>query len=293
MTRTFESQDFSDVYSQLIDDLIESPLHSVSPRGQKTVELTDVLLRFSAHQIPLIRNKMRNASSTYLAGELIWYYAGANDLQFIDQYSKFWSTISNQDLTCNSSYGHLLFSIATPFDICQYSYALKTLLSDSDSRRAYIHFARPSLQNRGSKDIPCTLSGIFTIRDKALHLSIQMRSSDMWYGIIYDVPFFVSLLQMMRLHLLSKIRTLRIGYLTLFLNSAHIYRKQLKTFEKMYEHDITQITIPNVEEPLITFTGAPTANVSRLYNYARIYSVDDLLNWLENHSLTNTGELSW
>lgn len=75
------------------------------------------------------------------------------------------------------------------------------LRRDPSSRRAVVHVARDNdlaatfdgAQNKmRAGEMPCTLSWQFLVRDGELHMIATMRSSDLVWGMSYDVPSFVS-----------------------------------------------------------------------------------------------------
>jgi len=288
--QVFESPKFSEVYAQLVRDCLYVPSEHPISRGKRMLELTNTVIQFPADAIPIIQNPIRSANQNYLAGEFIWYYSGSNSLDFIQDYSKFWKDIASPNRTCNSAYGNLLFREPLTSRMSQYEYAYRTLIGDQESRRATMLFYKPLYQDIHSKDIPCTLSATFHIRSNVLNLNVHMRSSDLHYGLIYDVPFFVSLTQQMANHLRSVFKHILLGNVTIFFDSVHIYKDNLDLFKRMAYESFSQIEMPMVQENLITQQGYPTHNTTRLYNDAYVYTDDELFNWLETKSLTNTHE---
>jgi hypothetical protein len=79
------------------------------------------------------------------------------------------------------------------------------LLKDHDSRRALVLINRANDQiyavDHGSKDVPCTLSLQFFVRDNKLHLHAHMRSNDVFWGLTYDLFSFTMLQEVMMLEL--------------------------------------------------------------------------------------------
>lgn len=73
--------------------------------------------------------------------------------------------------------------------------AVELLQRDPDSRQAVMTFfdGRRDL-NRDKRDIPCTVSAQFLLRDGRLDLGVSMRSNDLWLGTPYDLVQF-SILQ--------------------------------------------------------------------------------------------------
>jgi len=85
----------------------------------------------------------------------------------------------------------------------------------------------------GNKDFPCTLHGIFMIRDNKLHLTINMRSNDLMLGLVYDMPWFVSLMYKMVDELKDLYPELEVGYYTHIVHSLHIYERDNEKIERM------------------------------------------------------------
>jgi hypothetical protein len=86
-----------------------------------------------------------------------------------------------------------------------------------------------------TKDVPCTLSMQYTIRNGALEAGVCMRSSDAWLGLPYDLFNFCMLQRAVAGEL--KVRP---GSLTLFIGSSHLYERNLEAAAR----------IINVEEEL-------------------------------------------
>ena len=74
-----------------------------------------------------------------------------------------------------------------------------------------------------SKDVPCTLTIQFIIRDYRLHMIANMRSSDLWWGWTYDLVQF-GLLQACMAEALGY----DVGTLTISAGSLHVYERHYK-----------------------------------------------------------------
>ena len=71
------------------------------------------------------------------------------------------------------------------------------------------------------------------IRDNKLNLTINMRSNDMTLGLVYDLPWFVSLMYKMRDELTDAYPDLEIGAYTHMVHSLHIYDRDEDKILKM------------------------------------------------------------
>jgi thymidylate synthase len=162
--------------------------------------------------------------------------------------SKFWAKLDNGDGSINSSYYYLLKGLQdhgdpilearrsdngigihrTPWD-----WALQALKSDKDTRQAFMRISRPEHQWRGCADQPCTMHLTWSIREDKLHLSTVMRANDVVKGTVYDIPFFMMLMEEMLLDLKSTYPNIQIGSYTHFAHSMHIYSSSLEIAKNM------------------------------------------------------------
>ena len=77
------------------------------------------------------------------------------------------------------------FTSQNQFDRCYYE-----LSRFPDSRRAVINIFDSHQENFDGKDVACTISLQFLLRDKKLHLITTMRSEDVFLGYCYDTFIF-------------------------------------------------------------------------------------------------------
>ena len=85
----------------------------------------------------------------------------------------------------------------------------------------------------GNKDHICTMHGMFTIRDNQLNLSMVMRSSDLYLGLVFDLPFFGMLQMMMLSELSSHYPDIELGTYRHLSHSLHIYDRNQESVLKM------------------------------------------------------------
>jgi thymidylate synthase len=183
-----------------------------SPRGQATREIlghqTRVDMRF-----PIVTNPDRKMGYKFMAAEAAWILSGDDRVSTISPFSRAISKFSDNGETFFGAYG--------PKIIDQLAYIVKTLEHDPDSRQAVINIWR---ENPGkSKDIPCSISVQFLIRNNKLHCQYTMRSSDAWLGWVYDVFNFSMLSGVVLLGLGDIYPQLKLGTLTLTAGSQHLY----------------------------------------------------------------------
>jgi len=224
---------FTECYISLLDEVYNSYDFISSPRNQKIKEKLGVTftIKNPRHRYPFVEG--RKFSPTYLAAELLWYLSGNNQTSWISKYSKFWSRISDDGKTANSAYGARLFKnnpIIASGRLNQWQYVKDELSKDPDSRRAIMHIRVPADSIDAKLDVPCTLSLQFFIRDEKLHMITNMRSSDLIFGIAYDIPAFTFFQEMLAVDL-----GVGLGSYTHTSNSLHIYERHFLMTENILD----------------------------------------------------------
>ena len=117
--------------------------------------------------------------------------------------------------------------------IDQLPYIVKSLITDRTTRQAVLTIWRP--RPYPSKDIPCTVSMQWLIRDDQLHCITNMRSNDIWLGAPYDI-FTFSMVSNYLLLLINECTTSKVSLGLLYLNAAslHLYIQHWEEAEKAY-----------------------------------------------------------
>jgi thymidylate synthase len=206
--------DINIVWKKLISDLINQ-VGTYSPRGAATKEILGYQTQIDMNNCVLDVPK-RNIGKSFRYAEAAWILSGDNRVKTIAPYSKMISQFSDDGVRFFGSYG--------PKIVDQISYVIDTLHQDKNSRQAVINIWREKPPK--SKDIPCTCSLQFLVRDNKMQCIATMRSSDAWLGWPYDVFNFtcVSIYTLLQLkHLYNELYTL--GTLTVNAGSQHIYER--------------------------------------------------------------------
>jgi thymidylate synthase len=260
-----ERSTFAFAYQKLCNTILALPEHEVGPRGLQTKEIRNVQLTIENPLSNLFWTEYRQPDEHYLAGELLWYFRASNLLEDIQPYSKFWDRLVNPDRrTLNSAYGYLLFADVNSSGFSEWGWAYTKLVQDKNTRQAIIRFNKPVHSFEGNKDFVCTLTGIFHIRENKLYFTINMRSSDMWFGLTYDIPFFTLLQQQMRLLLLDVYPELKFGTFTINLASAHIYERNYEDVNKMLADTIETDQLPEMKVLFVDNVGNMTNEFKQL-----------------------------
>lgn len=166
----------------------------------------------------IVRSPLRKMSMRYAVGELLWYASGQPTLKGIENFTKAWRRMSDDGETVNSNYGE---KIQNYYGFNQLEYVEKCLEKDELSRQAVIHIkpAKDYIKSP-TKDMPCTLTLQFFVRDGKLHLTVNMRSNDIWMGFPYDCFQFCLLQNYLAMKLSYKV-----GTYTHIAGSLHLYER--------------------------------------------------------------------
>jgi thymidylate synthase len=216
------------------------------PRDQLVREVFDYKFSITNPKVEYIvthdeeRNKI---IKEYSKKEFDLYNSCSNSAEDFGKASKFWLKLANPDGTINSAYGYLIWKnkshgstfedkndqpMRTPWE-----WAKTCLIDDKDTRQAILRFSLPEHQWIGNKDQTCTMSGLFSIRNDKLNLSIVMRSNDLVLGLVYDLPWFISLMHRMQEELKEQYPELSIGTYTHFVHNLHVYDRDEDKILKM------------------------------------------------------------
>lgn len=247
-----QRQNFAGAYEQVLRTILVNPEYRTEPRGQKINEITGLLVEVNDATQNSFSNEVRGIPSKYLANELTLYYAGKKNLNqengkglSFGSASKFWENIANKDGTVNSAYGNLLFIPQADELESQWQWVIDSLVADRDSRQAIAHMNRPFHCYKGNKDFVCTMSYHFFIRDGKLDLFVHRRSQDLFFGLTFDAPWEMLMMQSMVSELKERGIEVEVGSYKCFIGSAHIYERNFETIEKMLERPFLTSSIDN------------------------------------------------
>lgn len=190
----------------------------VAPRGQKTKELLQYTSVVNM-ECPVITIPDRKMNYNFMFGEAYFILSGSNRASDITPFMKAIGNFSDDGVTFNGAYGPKIME--------QVSYVVSKLNQDKHSRQALLTIWRE--RPHDSKDIPCTVSLQFMIRDGKLNCHAYMRSSDSWLGWVYDVFNFsmVSHYICNWLNILNDDQVMP-GHLFLTAASQHIYQSNME-----------------------------------------------------------------
>lgn len=254
-----------DAYLGVLADVYDNPQFICSPRGQVIRERLNYSFQITnpKNEVIVTKDLERNKTiAAYTQKECDLYNSGTNQSDKFGEASKMWLKLANPDGTVNSAYGYLIKhkkSHGNPiyelFDQMQmmntddivdfladnaknamrtpWQWCVDSLRSDKDTRQAVLRFSLPEHFYKGNKDMTCTLSGTFHIREDKLYLSVHMRSNDLMLGLVYDLGWFISLMDDMIRSLNDIYPNLQKGSYAHLVDSMHIYDRDEDKILKM------------------------------------------------------------
>lgn len=223
-------------YLAALSYVFNEPQYCSAPRGQAIKEIVNygfTVAYPTAEAIRTLDEERNVVIADYTAKEMGLYDSCTNRVEDFEKASSFWRKIANEDGTINSAYGYLIFKNNSCGGMTPWQWARHSLIVDKDTRQAILHFNLPEHAMIGVKDFPCTMYANFLIREDKLHLSVFMRSNDLVLGLVYDMVWFINLMNRMIKELKDVYPNLTIGTYTHHANSMHLYERDCDKVKKM------------------------------------------------------------
>jgi thymidylate synthase len=291
----FTSNSMDGIFKALVETISEDPRFVCSPRGQKVKEILACTFELTDPRRRVVWNPARETNHGFACGEFLWYWQGRQDLEMMLFYNKRMKDFSDDGKTLNSAYGHRLKNVQGRSELgpipSQWETCVKTLNDDPDSRRAVMLINRPmdevTAAYVGSKDVPCTLSLQFFIRDGKLNLHTVMRSNDVMWGLTYDAFSFTMFQECMLLDLerIPKFKDLGLGSYYHTAGSMHMYERHFEQAKRI-------IAVPDEE---IVRYEEPMAGLTSLEDLDRLCKEEELIRTQKRYidTLDYNGTLNW
>jgi len=183
----------------------------------------------------------RKFSLSYACAEMLWYLSGAGKIDMIKNYAPSYSRFAENGWAYGA-YGYrweknpgfvyenqIFFH---PNGKNQLEAVIHLLKEKPNTRQAII-----TMWDSGDllhailgdhKDLPCTISLKFFVRNDKLHLIADMRSNDAWLGLPYDIFCFTTLQR-----IIAAECKLQLGSYIHQAGSEHIYEKNFEKINKI------------------------------------------------------------
>lgn len=203
-----------DLLDTLYRNLLDAPLRRATRGSNREIIGVQFVLRDPRARISRSGDRGKLFSAL---GELLWYLTRGDELDFIRRYIDAYKDESEDGVTVHGAYGLRLFAMR---GIDQVANVMELLRRHPDSRRAVVQLFNAEDANRPHREIPCTTSLQFLVRDRRLELIATLRSNDAYMGLPHDV-FCFTMLQEMVARALGR----EPGPYRQFVGSMHLYVK--------------------------------------------------------------------
>jgi len=248
------------ITAESIDDLLHQTYQYILVNGEKVNPTKGVNQEVRNCVLTLLNPRSRISLSEVRSkviscvGEFLWYLTGSDSIEFIEYYiSKYRERINFDEATIDpvpGAYGPRIFGTPNQFE------KIFELLKKSEStRRAVISiYSKNDLVGDDSRDIPCTCTLQFFIRQNRLHLTSYMRSNDAALGLVHDIFSFTLLQELMFAKLLLVNPQLQLGEYTHIVGSLHIYDADLSKINHYLDREGWHypVSMPPINPNLLT-----------------------------------------
>lgn len=240
MTNSYLSgQSLDDAMRFIIDEILLSGKR-INPTKGDCIELRGVLIEITNPRARLSRTETRGKPFSCL-GELCWYLAKTDKVKFISYYIPNYNEVAEGDLVFGG-YGPRLFSYKNQNQVAN---VIDLLRRKPYSRRAAIQLFDANDLADDHKDIPCTCTFQFMIRDNLLDMITFMRSNDIYTGFPHDVFCFTMLQE-----IIARSLGVELGGYKHFVGSLHLYDKDTEVVKLFLNEGLQSTDLPMPAMPI-------------------------------------------
>lgn len=222
--------DLAQAYAALVRLLVANGT-TINVHGRRTCELTGLTMRINNSYNNILYHPDRHLNYRFMVAEWLWIWFGHNELEVISRYNSQIAQFSDNGYTLAGAYG--------PTFQTNLAYAIDRLNNDLYTRQAIVQIWQTPWTE--TKDVPCTLSIQWLLRDHRINTIVTMRSSDVWLGLPYDFFNFTMLS-----NCLASLFELPLGWTQLNLGSSHLYDDNLHSLQSLDANEWWSRTSPKL-----------------------------------------------
>lgn len=240
-------------------------------RAGKSAEILGFSAKMESVSNNFLFNEVRNLSPYYACAEFLWYLSMTDDTSFLQIFAPGYKRFCEDGIHAFGAYGQR-WGYYQGLYPNQIDAVIEVLKAHPESRQAVVTMWNsddlPHAVLVDKKDLPCTLSLQFLLRNGYLHLVATMRSNDVWLGLPYDVFCFTQLQ-----NLIADIIGSSVGSYTHNAGSMHYYEKDFEKINKILNLTKKELAVdsPDSEHRAGTTSQSLSAQVDDVINF--VYSV--------------------
>ncbi len=246
------------ISEKTLDDLMRAVFSAILKRGIRVspskganTEISGVILELLQPMARLSRTETKGTVFSCL-GESLWYLAKSNSLDFIKYYIREYAKFSDDARTLYGAYGPRIFRMREKVN--QIENVIRLLKERPSTRQAVIQIFNAEDIIEKHKDVPCTCTVQFLIREGKLHAITHMRSNDAFLGLPHDIFAFTFLQE-----IVARSVAVQLGTYKHAVGSLHLYDKDRQK-ARQYIEEAWQATISMPAMP----DGNPWKNIIAL-----------------------------
>lgn len=243
------------ISSPTLDDLLWDVLKEIQRSGKyiksnkgDNIEILGAFLELRNPRARLSRSYTRGKIFGAV-GELMWYLSGSNNLDQIAYYLPAYKHSSDDGKKVYGGYGPRLRSMPVTtqrhvkWSIDQIYSVIRLLKERPSTRQAVIQLFNAEDLIVPHKDIPCTCTMQFFVRDGKLNMATHMRSNDAFVGIPHDFFCFTMLQE-----IIAKSVGVDVGVYHHFVGSLHCYIRDEEKIDDYFKegHQTTLKCMPEM-----------------------------------------------
>jgi thymidylate synthase len=228
-----------DLMRRVYEKLLNSK-NRINPTKGPATEISGVLLKIANPRMRLSRTEKKGTLFSCL-GELLWYLAGSQDVRFISYYLPHYKQYSDDGKTIYGAYGPRMCS---KVGFRQIDNVINLLKKKSESRQAVIQLFNASDIVEAHKDVPCTCTLQFLIRQRRLNMITNMRSNDAFLGLPHDIFAFTMLQE-----IIARTLSVELGTYKHAVGSLHLYDENRNSAQQFLDEG-WQLKVPMPPMPV-------------------------------------------
>lgn len=225
-------KNFGLVYRDILTDVMSRGMVEMNRRTNTHIRMLPEGISFALHlnDNVLPTCGLRRTKPWHAAAETAWCLLGHDHTDWLRKYTKVWDPfcdVVDGSYKLPQAYGarwlHAFSDIMEEIPCNQIDEAIERLENDDSDRRVWITSYHPveDLVKTGQKTVPCPVGFSLSVMDGQLCSSLMIRSSDLYFGLPYDVMRHALLMAA-----LASTMGIGLGYMRVTLAHPHIYRTQ-------------------------------------------------------------------